>query len=724
MKKILLSMLSLLVSMTMFAQSETIRKMNLVYDGQVVYSRSVSLIDSIKFVWEETGDDVIGGGEVDGTKQLYVGVVAFNQNVRQMPITSDVEAVKAFINEQTNDKDFTSFAYSVSKGNQMFDAEALPAFDKIFMLNFSDGTDNYSNMKWGEEGRMVSQRNVYDTARYDLQQRDGLNSYALGFGNDVGFGANMKKVVMGSGSYFNVTSANELQSTFNEIAKSMLASAKNVLLKTNPGYYVGGDCKYFRFTFTAEGGYTDTIYAQMEGYPAVGYTLTISKVSNNYAYFEAPAKGVMDDETGKVHIPLNNLKFTKDGEELQYKFVIEVSFDGELYYEDVEEASTAEEIDKRIAVVLVLDCSTSMGDAFAPMKAAAVNFIETMEKMEVDDSEPNIPDVPNTESSVVTFDADIDQGNAGTDSYNVAAFKIIKNGVTLDVTSGLLGTYNDEMHYRIYKNQSITITSAVGNISKIEFTCTANDAEKYGPGCFIVDKGAYSYSGATGIWNGSANTITFTASSNQVRATQIVVTINHPTNNHEYVDLGLSVKWATCNVGATKPEEYGDYFAWGEVEPKDEYSWSTYKWCNGSYNSLTKYNNSSSYGTVDNKTVLEAADDAATANWGGAWRMPTKEEQDELRENCTWTWTTENGVNGYRVTSNKEGYTDKSLFLPAAGYRNDSSLYSAGSNGFYCSSSLYTDDPYYAYGLYSGSGYLYWDGITRHYGQSVRPVCP
>ena len=396
MKKILLSMLSLLVSMTMFAQSEAVRKMNLVYDGQVVYSRSVSLIDSIKFVWEETGDDVIGGGEVDGTKQLYVGVVAFNQNVRQMPITSDVEAVKAFINEQTNDKDFTSFAYSVSKGNQMFDAEALPAFDKIFMLNFSDGTDNYSNMKWGEEGRMVSQRNVYDTARYDLQQRDGLNSYALGFGNDVGFGANMKKVVMGSGSYFNVTSANELQSTFNEIAKSMLASAKNVLLKTNPGYYVGGDCKYFRFTFTAEGGYTDTIYAQMEGYPAVGYTLTISKVSNNYAYFDAPAKGVVDNETGKVHIPLNNLKFTKDGEELQYKFVIEVSFDGELYYEDVEEASTAEEIDKRIAVVLVLDCSTSMGDAFAPMKAAAVNFIETMEKMEVDDSEPNIPDVPNT----------------------------------------------------------------------------------------------------------------------------------------------------------------------------------------------------------------------------------------------------------------------------------------------------------------------------------------
>ena len=396
MKKILLSLLSLVVAMTMFAQSESVRKMNLIYDGQVVYSRHVSLIDSIKFIWEElAGDDVIGGGEVDSTKQLYVGVVAFNQNVRQMAITSDIEAVKTFINEQTNDKDATAFAYSVSRGNQLFDAKALPAFDKIFMLNFSDGTDNYSNMLWGNDGRMVSQRNVYDTARYDLQQRPALNSYALGFGNDVGFGANMQKVVMGSGSYFNATAASELQSTFNEIAKSMLASAKNVLLKTNPGYYINGDCKYFRFSFVAEGGYADTIYAQMDGYPAIGYTLTISKIANGYAYFDAPAKGIMDDATGKVHIPLNNLKFIKDGEELQYKYEIEVSFDGELYYEDVEEASTSEEIDKRIAVVLVLDCSTSMGDAFEPMKAAAVNFIETMEKMEVETPvEPETPEVP------------------------------------------------------------------------------------------------------------------------------------------------------------------------------------------------------------------------------------------------------------------------------------------------------------------------------------------
>ena len=193
------------------------------------------------------------------------------------------------------------------------------------------------------------------------------------------------------------------------------------------------------------------------------------------------------------------------------------------------------------------------------------------------------------------------------------------------------------------------------------------------------------------------------------------------TGNHEYVDLGLSVKWATCNVGATKPEEYGDYFAWGETEPKSTYDWSTYKYCNGSYRTLTKYNNSSSYGTVDNKTTLELSDDAARANWGGSWRMPTDVELTELREQCTWTWTTpQNGVYGYKVTSKSNG---KSIFLPATGYRLESSLNKAGSYGLYWSSSLYTVSPYYACVLY-----FYSDIVVRSYdhrldGFSVRPVC-
>lgn len=194
-------------------------------------------------------------------------------------------------------------------------------------------------------------------------------------------------------------------------------------------------------------------------------------------------------------------------------------------------------------------------------------------------------------------------------------------------------------------------------------------------------------------------------------------------NNHAYVDLGLpsGLKWATCNLGANYPDEYGDYFAWGEVEPKTEYNWSTYKWCNGSSNTQTKYNTSDGYGTVDNKTQLELSDDAARANWGGNWRMPTKEEQDELRNNCTWTWATQNGVDGYKVTSKSNG---NSIFLPAAGSRGDSSLNNAGSYGYYWSSSLSTSNTSDAYCLYFDSSYVDWYFYDRYYGRSVRPVCP
>lgn len=192
-------------------------------------------------------------------------------------------------------------------------------------------------------------------------------------------------------------------------------------------------------------------------------------------------------------------------------------------------------------------------------------------------------------------------------------------------------------------------------------------------------------------------------------------------NGHEYVDLGLSVKWATCNVGATKPEEYGDYFAWGETLPKDYYDWSSYKWCNGTAYTLTKYNNSSTYGTVDDKTVLESADDAATTNWGGSWRMPTDAELTELRENCTWTWTQINSINGYNVTSNKNG---NSIFLPAAGYCRDSLLYYAGNSGLYWSSSLYAGIPYDAYELNFDFESTERNDWGRDCGRTVRPVCP
>ena len=183
---------------------------------------------------------------------------------------------------------------------------------------------------------------------------------------------------------------------------------------------------------------------------------------------------------------------------------------------------------------------------------------------------------------------------------------------------------------------------------------------------------------------------------------------------HVAVDLGLSVKWATCNVGAEKPEEYGDYFAWGEVEPKAEYSWENYKWGDGTASNMTKYNEK------DGLTTLKLEDDAAHVNWGENWRMPTDAEFTELQERCTWTWTTQNGVNGYKVV----GPNENSIFLLATGYLYGTSLLNVGSSGRYWSSSLYTSDPSNAYFVYFNSSHATKNSNYRYLGRSVRPVCP
>ena len=236
-------------------------------------------------------------------------------------------------------------------------------------------------------------------------------------------------------------------------------------------------------------------------------------------------------------------------------------------------------------------------------------------------------------------------------------------------------------------------------------------------------------------------------------------------DRHEWVDLGLSVKWATCNVGAENSEDFGDYFAWGETDTyykngfaqSDEPQWkdgktegyedSSYKYFvyddeYGCY-LLVKYCNNEDYGYRvdfrDNKTTLEPEDDVAHVIWGGSWRMPTLEEFKELmdEDNCSWIWTTQNGINGYNVTSKKPGYEGRSIFLPTAGYFEWTDLYETGTDGYYWSSSLYTNDPNFAINLVfeaddsdDSEDSENWFGpygclrILRTRGLSVRPVCP
>ena len=216
-------------------------------------------------------------------------------------------------------------------------------------------------------------------------------------------------------------------------------------------------------------------------------------------------------------------------------------------------------------------------------------------------------------------------------------------------------------------------------------------------------------------------------------------------NGYTWVDLGLSVKWATMNVGATSETDYGNYYAWGETEPQasNAYSWSSYKWGDSS-SSKTKYCTNSSYGTVDNKTTLDPEDDAATQNWGGAWRMPTHTEVSELVKNCYWVWTSsynDSGVAGYivyaakfvqdkgkevtfgNIPSDNYSLTDFHIFLPAGGYRNDNKYSLAGENAYFWSSSLCEENDL-AWCLCFGT-YIF-DRVGKLYGscgRSVRAVC-
>lgn len=208
---------------------------------------------------------------------------------------------------------------------------------------------------------------------------------------------------------------------------------------------------------------------------------------------------------------------------------------------------------------------------------------------------------------------------------------------------------------------------------------------------------------------------------------------------HAYVDLGLSVKWATTNVGAENPEDCGHYFAWGEIE-REVLSdspvavttpWYFYKWCERSENTLTKYCTDEEYGRVDNKTELTPNDDAACAWWKGNWRMPTAEEQLELRDNCTWTWTSKTlptGAKrkGYLVTSNING---NSIFLPAAGVGLQGPIvvgqYGTYINmmGNYWSKTLHDSEPLYGANiLFTEEGTLFFRYMRCSYG-SIRPVC-
>lgn len=280
------------------------------------------------------------------------------------------------------------------------------------------------------------------------------------------------------------------------------------------------------------------------------------------------------------------------------------------------------------------------------------------------------------------------------------------NAITLNPTAITLTEGESEV---------ITATVSPNNASNKKVIWSSSDASI----------ASVSDGNVTGIAKGTA-TITAIADDNGKEA-KCTVTVNAKSGGSGNsgtgytivaVDLGLSVKWANMNLGADAVQGYGDYYAWGEKKPKDNYSWSNYIWCKGSKTTLTKYNTLSSYGTVDNKTVLSAEDDVAHVKLGGDWRIPTVAEWDELMMECKWQWTTHNLVSGYLIT----GQNGNSIFLPAAGVVYDDENEYIGKSLHYQSSSLLVDEPIYAYELMDNQRDRWTGGNSRASGESIRPV--
>ena len=272
-------------------------------------------------------------------------------------------------------------------------------------------------------------------------------------------------------------------------------------------------------------------------------------------------------------------------------------------------------------------------------------------------------------------------------------------------------------------NYSITVSS----IPTFGGTVTGGGTYQQGQSCTVIATANSNYTFMNWTENNevvSTNaSYTFTVSGNRTLVANF--TYNGGGSDHDYVDLGLpsGTMWATCNVGANVPEDYGDYFAWGETQPKNNYYWNTYQYCNGGdgWNTLTKYCSNFSYGYngfTDNLTYLQSGDDVATVNWGENWRMPTKIEWQELYNNTTCTWATQNGVNGRLFTASN----GNSLFIPAAGYGDSNGPNAIGNMGDYWSRTLNPSFPYYAYGFYFDSGGFTVYDSYRDGGLCVRPV--
>jgi hypothetical protein len=314
-------------------------------------------------------------------ESIYAGVVGFNRDLYVKGLSNYLTEMEKFI-ENLNSKEpagsSTALCYAVSKGADLFNERNLPVFDKIFLVSFTDGIDNYSSTSWLNEGVDVVQSLVYDKARSVLLAQPDLKSYTVGMGNLLN-GPDMQKLVANGGTYELANTVNDLRPVFREIANNVISSAKNFTILTNRTTTTEEYPKYFKLTVSAmEGHYnvSDIIECKL-----VGVTFSIV-TEGNYTTFSTPVQATIDSgNNAKYRIPLNNLKFTKSGQDLIISDIdVQIkSTEEHGWYGDMEDSKAEQDIAKKIGVVLVLDCSSSLGSAFKTVKLSAIEFINILD---------------------------------------------------------------------------------------------------------------------------------------------------------------------------------------------------------------------------------------------------------------------------------------------------------------------------------------------------------
>jgi len=629
--------------------------------------------------WEAYDQETEGGGTRSG---LYLGIIGFNDQLYTMPITrlddTSLNGFTSFIDALTT-RAATLLYYSVGESVSALSRARYPEnLFNVSLVTFTDGLDQGSAMMIDDyPGDEEYLETLNTRLTHTTVSGVPLTAYSIGLrGSDVTdvsmFRTNLQKLATSSSNAFEVSDMSTVNSRFQEIADQVSQTQK--IYSYDLALTIAGQANGTRMRFTFDNVSSATASSRyIEGVFNLS-SRSLQEVTY-YGMTSASGETVKGEVSGiYVSFPFKGVVIGDGKSDVLNKNYIRhwtyktasSSWQINSEFDAENDASVTTTTTKKSAVVLLnLDCSTSLGSQFSTLKSHAKSFVQRL--------------------------------------YNASYDPLEVSGVSLNKTE-----------LTLYEGKSTTLTATVTPSTAANKSVTWSSSN---PSVATVDQTGK----VTGVKEGSA-VITATTVDGGYQASCEVIVVEAP--KFEAIDLGLSVKWASFNLGASAPEEYGDYYAWGEIESKSNYIWSTYKWCNGDYNNLTKYNTSSSNGTVDNKTVLDPEDDVAQVTLGGNWRMPEDAEWTELKTQCTWTWTSQNGVYGRKVT----GPNGNSIFLPAAGYRYGTDLYDAGSSGNYWSSSVAivdSDIPYGAWDVDFDSDNVYrWYGSYRCDGFSVRPVEP